>query len=223
MTSMVLQYPAIPGAAPVVGAPGFKAGPVTPAPQLPLPPRPPAPGGPRRSRRWLGVAAVVVAGLAVAGGAFAAGRGTAPTPAATVKTVEVPGVPVAQAFTDADVTWCREYNIASSRIVDETKAAGLPSNVAARDLPASAWTADERAENQRFVEYLGRWDAGLADLQSRVTHPTLKLLLDSMVAADGKLASALAGGTYAPSDYSYFRDGSAASGALGETCERLQP
>lgn len=220
MTSMVLQYPAVPGAAQSFGAPGFGAAPTAPAPQLPPPP---APRGPRRGRRWLVVGAVAVAGLALAGGAFAAGRGTAPTPAATAKTVEVPGVPVAQEFTDADVAWCREYNIASSRIVDETKAAGLPSNVAARDLPASAWTTEERVANQRFVEYLGRWDAGLADLQSRATHPTLKLLLDSMVAADGKLASVLAGGTYAPSDYSYFRDGSAASGALGETCERLQP
>lgn len=220
MTSMVLQYPAVPGAAQSFGAPGFGAAPTAPAPQLP---RPPAPRGPRRGRRWLIVAAVAVAGLALGGGAFAVGRGTAPTPSAAVKTVEVPGVPVAQEFTDADVAWCREYNIASNNIAEAATADGLPTSIAGKDLPASAWTADERATNQRLIEYFGRWDTGLADLQARAENPTLKMLIDGMLDGSSKLSTVLGDGTYTPADYQNYRNMFAASGGLVRVCERLQP
>ena len=184
-------------------------------------PTPPSP--PKQPRRWWVVAAAAVGGLALMGAAFAAGRGTAPTPEAAVQTIEVPGMPVAQAFTDADVAWCREYNITSTGISDAAKADGLPTSIAGKELPASAWTPDERATNQRLVEYFGRWDTGLADLRARVENPTLKLLIEGMLDGSSKLSTVLGNGTYTPADFQLFRNASSSSGGLVNVCERLQP
>ncbi|BBX30550.1 hypothetical protein MALV_56750 (plasmid) [Mycolicibacterium alvei] len=156
-------------------------------------------------------------------GAFATGRSTAPTPQAAVQTVEVRGMPVAQAFTDADVAWCREYNVTSTRISDAAKADGLPTSIAGKDLPASAWTPDERASNQRLIEYFGRWDTGLADLRAQVENPTLKMLIDGMLDGSSKLSTVLGDDTYTPADFTLFRNASASSGGLVAVCERLQP
>ncbi|OWL95575.1 hypothetical protein B7435_30290 [Mycolicibacterium peregrinum] len=181
------------------------------------------PSSPKQPRRWWCVAAAAVGGLALMSGAFAIGRSTAPTPQAAVQTVEVPRMPVAQAFTDADVAWCREYNVTSTRISDAAKADGLPTSIAGKDLPASAWTADERARNQRLIEYFGRWDAGLADLRARVENPTLKMLIDGMLDGSSKLSTVLGDDTYTPADFTLFRNASASSGGLVAVCERLQP
>ncbi|SUA31556.1 Uncharacterised protein [Mycolicibacterium fortuitum] len=184
----------------------------------PIPPSPP-----KQPRRWWMVAAAAVGGLALIGAAFAAGRGTAPTREAAVQTIEVPGMPVAQAFTDADVAWCREYNITSTGISDAAKADGLPTSIAGKELPASAWTPDERATNQRLVEYFGRWDTGLADLRARVENPTLKLLIEGMLDGSSKLSTVLGNEIYTPADFTYYRNMFAASGGLVRVCERLQP
>jgi hypothetical protein len=193
-------------------------------PPMPIPPAAAPPPTKRcRWRRWMVAVGVTTTAAAIAVGAFAVGRGTAPIPTPATETVQVPGQPNAQPFSPDDAAWCREYNVITTRIVDETRVAGLPSNVSGRDLPASGWTGDEQAANQRFVEYLHRWDAELAGLKGRDPNPVLKLLIDGLFNSDRKLAVAIADGSYTPSDYQYFRDGSAASGGLGQICERLQP
>jgi hypothetical protein len=220
MTNMVLQYPHVPaGQYPVPPAYGA-------APPAPAPPLPPAPGPPphRGRRRWIITGAAVTAALAIGvGGGLAIGRTIAPVPEPTVKTVQVPGQPIAQPFTDADVAWCREYNIASTQIADRGTADGLPRSMAGSELPAGAWTDEERETNRQLSTYAARWVNGLATLQSSAQNPTLKLLIDQLRSGYGQLAAKLVDGTYIPADFVIYRNVRAADGGLLAVCERLQP
>ena len=166
-------------------------------------------------------AAAAAAGLALAGGMFAAGWAAAPSPTPEVKTVEVPGDPVAQAFTDADAAWCREYKATSARLADAGEAAGAPRSMAAADLPATAWTPEEIAANKRLAEYLSTWNPGLADLRGSVSNPALQVLLDGSGQARTALVEKIQTGSYEPADRAAYRTLTANDNAILAICDRL--
>lgn len=216
MTTMVLQYPPIPGAP--QGAPGYGAAPMPPQAYPPAPPRPQG----RGPRRLLIAAGATVAALAVAGGMFAAGWAAAPDPATTVRTVEVPGAPPAAAtFSDADSAWCREYDATSTRLADAGEAAGAPRSLASPDMPATAWTPDEADANRRLGEYLASWNPGMEDLRSRASNPALQILMDGSAKSRSALVAKIRSGSYMPADYGLYRSVSANGNALLAICDRI--
>lgn len=216
MTTMVLQYPPIPGAP--TGAPGYGAAPIPPH----APPAPPAPPKGRGPRRLLIAAGATFAALAVAGAMFAAGWAAAPDPTTTVRTVEVPGeTPPAAIFNDADSAWCREYEATSTRLADAGEASGAPRSLAAPDLPASAWTPEEADANRRAVEYLATWNPGLEALRSRASNPALEILMDGSAASRSELIDAVRSGSYMPADYQLYRSVSANGNAILAICDRI--
>lgn len=175
-----------------------------------------------RGRRWIALSAAAIGVLMIGGAAgFAVGHLAAPEP--TVRTLEVPGNVEPQAFTNNDVAWCREYNITTSRLYDQDVASGAPRTLAAPELPAAAWSADERAANHALVARYGRWDAELSSLRSGADNPTLKLLINGMLDSAGRLSTAIANGTYSPTDRNEYRDVSVAGDGLVSMCEALQP
>lgn len=216
MTTMVLQYPPIPGAP--QGAPGYGAA------QMPPPAYPPAPPRPqdRGPRRLLIAAGATVAALAIAGGMFAAGWASAPNPATTVRTVEVPGpLPAAATFTAADSAWCREYEATSTRLADAGEAAGAPRSIASPDLPSTAWTPEEAGANRQAAEYLASWNPGMEALRSRATNPALQILMDGSAKASTELVDKIRSGTYLPADRSIYRTLTANDNAVLAICERI--
>ena len=223
MTTMALQYPAIPGA-PAMGAPAYGAAPTAPLPPPPQAPapRPPAPPTPRgRGPRWIVATAGVAAALAIGiGGGIAIGHTIAPAP--VTNTVEVTAEPTPSPFTDADAAWCREYNATSTRLADAGEAAGAPRSMAAPDLPATAWTVEEAAANRRFADYSDTWTPGLAKLRESAENPTLKLLVEGSDQASTTLADKIRAGTYVPADYALYRTVTGTSNALLAICERVK-
>lgn len=216
MTTMVLQYPPIPGAP--HGAPGYGAAPMPPQAYPPAPPRPQG----RGPRRLLIAAGVTVAALAVAGGMFAAGWAAAPDPTTTTRTVEVPGAPAAAAtFTAADSAWCREYEATSTRLADAGEAAGAPRSIASPDLPSTAWTPEEAGANRQAAEYLASWNPGMEALRSRATNPALQVLMDGSAKASAELVDKIRSGTYLPADRSIYRTLTANDNAVLAICERI--
>lgn len=216
MTTMVLQYPPIPGAP--TGAPGYGAAPIPPH----APPAPPAPPKGRGPHRLLIAAGATLATLAVAGAMFAAGWAAAPDPTTTVRTVEVPGeTPPAAIFNDADSAWCREYEATSTRLADAGEASGAPRSLAAPDLPASAWTPEEADANRRLAEYLSSWNPGLEALRGRASNPALQILMDGSGSAKNGLVEKIRSGEYLPADYSLFRSISANDKAILAVCDRI--
>lgn len=218
MTTMVLQYPPIPGAP--HGAPVYGAAPMPP-PQTYPSPAPPRPQG-RGPRRLLIAAGASVAALAVAGGMFAAGWAAAPDPTTTTRTVEVPGAPpAATTFTEADSAWCREYDATSTRLANAGEVAGAPRSIAAPDLPSTAWTPEEAAANGRLADYLAGWNPGLEDLRGRVSNPALQILMDGSATSRSALIDAIRSGSYMPADYGLFRSVSANGNAILAICDRI--
>lgn len=216
MTTMVLQYPPIPGAP--QGAPGYGAAPMPPQAYPPAPPRPPG----RGPRRLLIAAGATVAALAVAGGMFAAGWASAPDPTTTVRTVEVAGAtPEAAPFNEADSAWCREYNATSTRLADAGEASGAPRSLAAWDMPATAWSPEEAAANQRAVEYLATWNPGLESLRGRTSNPALQILMDGSAVSRSALIDAVQSGSYMPADYQLYRSVTANGNAILAICDRI--
>lgn len=217
MTSMVLQYPPIPGAP--HGAPGYGAAPMSP--QAYPPPAPPRSQG-RGPRRLLIAAGATVAALAIAGGMFAAGWASAPDPTTTVRTVEVAApTPAAAPFNDADSAWCREYQATSTRLADAGEASGAPRSLAAPDMPATAWSPEEADANRRLADYLATWNPGMESLRSRASNPALQVLLDGSGSAKAGLVEKIQNADYLPSDYSLFRSISANDKAILAICDRI--
>ncbi|QFS94611.1 hypothetical protein FIV07_27950 (plasmid) [Mycobacterium sp. THAF192] len=216
MTTMVLQYPPIPGAP--TGAPGYGAAPIPPH----APPTPPTPPKGRGPRRLLIAAGATFAALAVAGATFAAGWAAAPDPTTTVRTVEVPGeTPPAAIFNDADSAWCREYEATSTRLADAGEASGAPRSLAAPDMPASAWTPEEADANRQAADYLATWNPGMESLRSRVANPALQILMDGSAMASAELVDKIRSGTYMPADRSIWRSLTSNDNAILAICERI--
>lgn len=221
MTTMVLQQPPLP-APPYYGQPAYGAAP--PAPPLPFPPAPPQ--RPRPWRRLLIVGATTVTLAAVAAGAFAIGRGTAPTAApvaapSTTAPAPAPQTPSAVPFTTADESWCRQFQTSAEQIADEGKAAGQPRSFAASSRPASAWAPADADANRRFADYLSSIVAGLADLRAHATNPTLTVLIGQLVDNYSKMSVVIRDGSYVPANFSYLQTGDASQNGLAALCRGL--
>lgn len=221
MTTMVLQQP-LPPAQPYYGQPAYGAAPPT-AP-LSFPPAPPQ--RPRPWRRLLIVGAATVAAVAVAAGAFAIGRGTAPTaaPAAALSTTApapAPQTPSVVQFTAADEGWCRQFQTTAGQIADEGKASGQPRSFVASSQPAPAWTPADADANRRFADYLSSIVAGLADLRTNATNPTLAMLIGQLVDNYSKMSAVIRDGSYVPADFSYLQTGDASQSGLAALCRGL--
>jgi hypothetical protein len=160
---------------------------------------------------------VIAAGAA--GGGIVIGRTTART--ATMATATLTATPQPKAFGDADAAWCREYGATSRRLADAGEASGAPRELAGKDLPATEWTPDEAAANQRFADYLATWTPGLAQLRETTTNPVLKLLIEGDNQVNAGLVGKIHSGSYVPADYSLYRSGSATSNATLAICDRL--
>ncbi|MCA2247538.1 hypothetical protein JF729_06975 [Mycobacterium intracellulare] len=218
---MVLQQP-LPPAPPYYGQPAHGA--VPPLPPPPFPPTPPQ--RPRPWRRLLIVGAATIAAAAVAGGAFAIGRGTAPTaaPVATPSTTAAapaPQTPSVVQFTAADDRWCRQFQTTAEQIADEGKAAGQPRSFAASSQPASAWAPADADANRQFANYLSNIVAGLSDLRTNATNPTLALLIGQLVDNYSKMSAVIRDGSYVPANFSYLQTGDASQNGLAALCRGL--
>lgn len=196
-------------------------------PPTPPPPGPPQPDvkPPQRPRRWakvlgIGAAATAVLAGAVFGG-FAVGRSNpkiVTTPAPTVT-----AMPAAQPFDATDIAWCAEFVRADDAIIDQGRANGWPRNVAGREVPASAWTPEERAENAKFLQYIGTFgNESVRDLAARSHNPVLTALMDAQLSAVDSITRVLESGTYQPTDYRNLLTISGTGTAIRDICTEIE-
>lgn len=187
----------------------------------PMPYPQPTPPPPRRAR-WIipttaGLAVLAIGAAAIIG--FAAGRNTAPMNTAQPTTVTAE--PQHQNFTEADSAWCREYKATTARLAAAGEDSDAPRQMAATDVPATAWTPKEADDNRRMAEQSDRWNAGLADLRATVSNPTLKNLIEASHQADTALVDKIRHASYVPADFSLYQSVNATDNALLAICDRI--
>lgn len=183
--------------------------------ELPQPPRPQRPWG-----KWTIIAVAATAGAAViAVSGFVAGSvSTQATTITQTTTVE----PEAKPFTASDITWCREYSAQNQRILDNQANAGLPKKMAARDLPASEWTVEDRNANEQFAKVLEAGvSSSMVNLYDSAQNPVLRTLMNTQLMASRELLGKIRNGTYVPADYALFRSFSSSLIAVDDVCEEI--
>ncbi len=177
------------------------------------------PPNPWPKRVGIGAAVIVSITAALIGG-YMAGRMSSELPSTTPATATA--LPGARPFDSTDKTWCAEFVRSDDSVIDRGKANGWPRNIAGKDVPATAWTAEERAANAQFRQYIALFgDGSMRDLAARSHNPALTMLMNTQISATDTAVQALDAGTYQPSDYQELLSIAGTGTAIRDICEEI--